>query len=705
MIPSLLRDQHRLFLLSRLLMAARRERSEAEQSLDKLHEIIEEKFKPLANQDDLPNEIETYDDLLRGTEEVADLCRFPLLAGRHVVAIGGAFSSGKSSFVNSFLGKNILPTAIERTTALPTYIVNASAEVINAVTHAGRMQQLRKVDFEFLTHNSTRDYNIDLNTFLRYLTISSPSMPFGNIAFLDTPGYSADPQYGLALSDQMIAEQHLRSADAVIWCVDTENGCFRQTDIEFLQRLGHHRPLFVVFNKADKPDPADLPGIKTQAEQTLLNAGLQVSGIAMYSSHFPEEYPAEELTAFLEEINQEKKAPAWQKLISKTLRSYIEFHSHEKDKLAQQISLLNRLTLILEAVVPQAPLTTGKGESRKKTSLADYETQPKPSKSKASEADNSSGFAKAFWTLFQPPELQKNRKKTASERTSSLPELRDDDPINETANYLSELLPTMLELLAEMKERHKSHGYFAKEFSNLGREIETQLEEIGTALDAEIAKGWQTIQNAGDRQLMTELLCDRVATVCVEISENLADHIEQLSLPIKNGTDTREISKVVEVIVPPSRLQRCLPRVFSRKSVSLSKSVTFAFDTPYTYTNPKELGVAFKQWYARLHKETGRKLIETARLRTADLPNDITEKQAAKVIGMAEEILGEIFAQYNTAHVTSWKKLLGGRLGTIKDDGLPIILAAMRRQMTSDLEMLGNIPMHFQNLLGKKLDD
>ena len=46
------------------------------------------------------------------------------LIGKNVVALGGGFSSGKSSFLNSLIGKKILPQDINPSTSVPAYIVN-----------------------------------------------------------------------------------------------------------------------------------------------------------------------------------------------------------------------------------------------------------------------------------------------------------------------------------------------------------------------------------------------------------------------------------------------------------------------------------------------------------------------------------------------------------------------------------------------------
>jgi GTPase SAR1 family protein len=350
MIPSLLSDQQKLFLLARLLKAPDLQQSQLGKCLVELKATITDEFKPLASKDSFPEEIEVYEDILHVLSEIEDVSRFPLLCGRHIVAVGGAFSAGKSSFVNSFLKNDILPTAIERTTALPTYIVNAPVEAISACALSGRVQQLTNADFNFLTHTACRDFGISLSTFLRYLSLSTPVMPYKNIAFLDTPGYSADPRYGERLSDEMIAEESLRGADTIVWCVDTDNGNVRQTDIQFLHRLGHNRRIFIVFTKADLKDPTDLAGMKDLAMKTLTNAGVAVEGVAMYSAHYPEEYPAAELNQFLNGIDHCKKSLVWREAISKSIHRYVNYHENSKNELKRQRKILNDIDLFMGVI-------------------------------------------------------------------------------------------------------------------------------------------------------------------------------------------------------------------------------------------------------------------------------------------------------------------------------------------------------------------
>jgi len=695
MIPSLLRDQDHLFLLGRLLMSPQQGRSQAELALGNFQDFINNEFKPVANEDSLPNEIEVYENLLRGQEEIADLCRFPLLAGRHIIAIGGAFSSGKSSFINSFLNKDILPTAIERTTALPTYIVKANAEAISAVTCAGRLQQLRANDFKFLTHNSAKDYNINLSTFLRYLTLSSPAMPFEHIAFLDTPGYSSDPQYGVPLSDEEIARQHLRKADAVVWCVDLENGDLRATDIDFLHHLDHNRPLFVVFTKADLKDPKELQEIRAQAEQTLRNNGLKVAGVAMYSSHFPEEYPAKELTNFLQGIGKKEKTSSWSDTIHDTFRFYSDFHSGERDKLEPQISLLNQLTLVLaaEAGVPQASY---KPASTKKT-LADYDDNQSCQQELNKKGDS---FLFTMGLKIFGGTACDYREATADDRKHLTSKVYSDK--EESFDNSQKLLSTMNELLDGLRKRHKEHSCFVGKFAELETKVGTHLDAIKAALDVEIVQGWRKLQDLSHRQILMKRIHERIVQICNARIEELSISIDAFTLPVDNFTDRREIVDEITVEVPQCLFLKTIPWLRKRKPTPVTKIVTVVADTPHTCAEMAKIAPVLIEWNERFHRDTRLALTEAVHLRTGDLPDGVAPELVATIMQTSENILSEIMIKFTCDHMEPWEKHFGG-FESIKNDGLPILTETIRQWMISHMKMLDYIPLHFTNRLGNEL--
>ena len=71
-----------------------------------------------------PNFPELYFEFKQEYERFKEFILYDKLIGKNIVALGGGFSSGKSSFLNSILGQEILPSGIRPSTSIPTYLVN-----------------------------------------------------------------------------------------------------------------------------------------------------------------------------------------------------------------------------------------------------------------------------------------------------------------------------------------------------------------------------------------------------------------------------------------------------------------------------------------------------------------------------------------------------------------------------------------------------
>ena len=75
-----------------------------------------------------PNFPELYFDFQQVYERFHDFLLFDRLIGKNIIALGGGFSSGKSSFLNSLLGKLVLPANIDPSTSVPTYVIYGDEE-------------------------------------------------------------------------------------------------------------------------------------------------------------------------------------------------------------------------------------------------------------------------------------------------------------------------------------------------------------------------------------------------------------------------------------------------------------------------------------------------------------------------------------------------------------------------------------------------
>ncbi|GAA7902257.1 hypothetical protein HpMS212_12120 [Helicobacter pylori] len=167
-----------------------------------------------------------------------------------MVAVGGGFSTGKSTFLNHLLGLNLkLPEAMEVATAIPTYCLKGEREVL-----MGRSQNGGVVELPYLTfdHKFLDSLDFNLKEIMPSMLLSAPSVLFEFLCFIDTPGYDA-PNQGYMGRDRQASKEYLVKAKSILWVIDCQHGTIQSDDLDYLQELyeEHGKQVFIVLNKAD----------------------------------------------------------------------------------------------------------------------------------------------------------------------------------------------------------------------------------------------------------------------------------------------------------------------------------------------------------------------------------------------------------------------------------------------------------------------
>ena len=219
----------------------------------------------------------------------------PALRGKFLVAVAGGFSSGKSSFVSSFMGgeaSDLLATGIQPVTAIPTYVMPGEELIIEGHTFKGAHVRLTPEAYGRLTHDFISTMGFNVKEIMPYVVVQSPMPKLEHMAFIDMPGYNpAKSDIADTAADQGIASAALTEADAVIWLLGLDaNGTLPQDDLDFL--LDHtdgSKPLHVVINKADLRPLESVEQVLQEIRQHLDNAGIAYEGISAYSSTLGEE--------------------------------------------------------------------------------------------------------------------------------------------------------------------------------------------------------------------------------------------------------------------------------------------------------------------------------------------------------------------------------------------------------------------------------
>ncbi len=122
------------------------------------------------------------------------------------VAITGQFSSGKSTFLNALLSKNILPTGITPVTSKVNYIKYGDELKIKIKYVDGREE------FQSVEHIAKfTDQRGEVEE-IEYLTLYVPLELLKEIEFVDTPGLNSQ-----AITDTTTTQKVLKEVDGIIW--------------------------------------------------------------------------------------------------------------------------------------------------------------------------------------------------------------------------------------------------------------------------------------------------------------------------------------------------------------------------------------------------------------------------------------------------------------------------------------------------------
>jgi GTP-binding protein EngB required for normal cell division len=323
-------------------------------NMRKIDDMLKADFLSAFKKVQLTDEAQLQMKLSLLADKLVEQKKYEMLKHKSVVGLGGKFSAGKSKFINSILkaGEELLPEDQNPTTSIPTYIVYGKEEAICAYTSANEKITLDVEALQALTHKFYEKYKMGFSSFINSLIISEPDMPYRELAFLDTPGYSkADAidkgKKQKELSDENKAYVQLRSVDYLIWLMDIENGELSNTDIQFISKLEIETPILIVVNKADKKTDEEIQQIVDQVKDTAKNNGLNVFGVTVYSARTKTEWGGSSVISdFLEKAKNKsgndrdnvlEQIEGIEQIISEELDLKIGSKKNERNKLYEVI--------------------------------------------------------------------------------------------------------------------------------------------------------------------------------------------------------------------------------------------------------------------------------------------------------------------------------------------------------------------------------
>ncbi|MCQ2624554.1 dynamin-like GTPase family protein [Helicobacter pylori] len=221
-------------------------------------------------------------------KELQLVASYPSLFQKTIVAVGGGFSAGKSTFLNNLLGLKLkLPEDMNPTTAIPTYCLKGKREVLMGFSQNGGMVELPHLKFD---HQFLKSLGFNLKEIMPFMLLSVPSVPFEFLCFIDTPGYNPGNQ-GYTGGDKEVSKESLKHAKHILWFISCECGELHKDDLEFLQELYEEsKQVFIVLSRADSRTKRQLEEIAKKIRETLKDNGIGFLGICAYSATRYQEY-------------------------------------------------------------------------------------------------------------------------------------------------------------------------------------------------------------------------------------------------------------------------------------------------------------------------------------------------------------------------------------------------------------------------------
>lgn len=334
---------------------------------------------PEALEDNAPSNFpQLYFDFRHEFDRFKEFVLFDKLIGKNIVALGGGFSSGKSSFLNSILGEKILPADINPSTSVPAYLVSGNDVSVYGINTFGSRVDMEAEDVKLISHGFGKldddDSEATLGHILDSIFISSPLQPFENIALLDTPGYSkAESAEYSAKTDEKIARAQLNSANYILWFVQADSGTITQEDISFLETLNRDIPKLIIVNKADKVTEEDLAVIVRKIKDTLDVKGMQYTDVLTYTRKKGRDCDREGILAQLNEWNKGVYESRFAYNFKVLFTKCKEYYDSQIDEEAKRLNRLNKALTLSENNDITECLTSLLGEiKRSKQRLTDH---------------------------------------------------------------------------------------------------------------------------------------------------------------------------------------------------------------------------------------------------------------------------------------------------------------------------------------------
>ena len=198
-----------------------------------------------------------------------------------LIMVMGEFSTGKSTFINALVKRDIATVGAQPTTAVITKLSYGIEDKIEVFYRDGTRKFLSTSEFSKLTAERLNKEYDELHAGIDYVSRTLPIEILKNMTIVDSPGLNAIKPVHAATT-----RNFMDKADSVIWLFDA-NTPTKQSEIDSLKRLNPRLSPLVILNKIDAVDEEDDDSVESliaDIGRKLRNNKIQVQKIIGVSS-------------------------------------------------------------------------------------------------------------------------------------------------------------------------------------------------------------------------------------------------------------------------------------------------------------------------------------------------------------------------------------------------------------------------------------
>lgn len=210
------------------------------------------------------------------------------LYNKNVIAIGGGFSSGKSSFINTLFeikDNGFLPVGHLPVTAIPSYIFDSKENKIECLTLDGRTAEISENLFKKMSQKSDINKTFNAKNIIKHFYVKN-KLKYKNICFIDIPGYNPAKD---SKEDIVIAKEYINSVKVLIWLLNICDGTISDSDLEFLKDIlqnDNDKIIYIVCAYADIRGYNHIKDTCEEINKELKKSKIKVEGISPYTSQY-----------------------------------------------------------------------------------------------------------------------------------------------------------------------------------------------------------------------------------------------------------------------------------------------------------------------------------------------------------------------------------------------------------------------------------